>query len=135
MPTDVADIPMSGTPEQAYKRLAWLLETQDDDVWATLSAYALCRRLFECWPSGRPVPFFCPTGGAIEINDDEVSAAIRVGPAGVALVTWDWTSDDHGEQYTSLDRATLRSVLPRWLDTIDQSERYDDWRARQTGSL
>ena len=133
MPIDIADIPMSGAPEQASIRLAWLLKTQDDEVWATLSAYALCRRLFECWPRGRSVPFFCPNSGAIEIDDDEVCAAIRVGPVGVALVTWDWTSDDHSEQYTSLDRATLRRVLPHWLDIIDKSERYEDWRAKQAG--
>lgn len=133
MPIDAADIPMSGTPEQAFKRLEWLHETQDDWVWAAPSSYALCRRLFECWPNDRPVPFFYPNSGAIEINDDERCAAIRIGPAGVALVTWDWTSDDHSEQYTSLDRATLRRVLPRWLDIIDESERYEDWRAKQAG--
>ena len=132
MPIDIADIPMSGTPEQALKRLAWFLEVEDDEVWATPSAHALCRRLFECWPQDRSVPFFYSTSGAIEIYDDEGCAAIRVGPAGVALVTWDWTSDDRSEQYTSLDRATLRRALPRWLDAVDQSEKYADWRAKQT---
>ena len=63
---------------------------------------------------------------------NEGCAAIRVGPAGVALVTWDWTSDARSEQYTSLDRATLRRALPRWLDAVDQSEKYADWRAKQT---
>ena len=131
MPLDAADIPMSGTPEQAFERLAWLQETQDAEVWATPSAYTLCRRLFECWPPGRAVPFFYPNSGAIEIDDDENCAAIRVGPAGVALITWDWTTDDHSEQYTSLDRATLQRILPRWLDIIDQAESYEDWRAKQ----
>ena len=125
---------MTGTVDEAYERLEWLTAHPDDEYWLAPSVVALCRRIFECWPADRPVPFFCPTGnhdGSMDIDDDERSASIRVTPASVALVTGDWTTDAHSEQYTALGEATLRRVLPAWLDIIDNSETFTDWHARQ----
>ena len=125
---------MTGTVDEAYERLEWLATHPDDEYWLAPSVVALCRRIFECWPAHRPVPFFCPTGshdGSMDIDDDEHSTSIRVTPASVALVACDWTTDDHSEQYTSLGKATLRRVLPAWLDIIDNSETCTAWHARQ----
>ena len=123
---------MAGTVQQAFERLEWLAERQGREVWAAPAAYRLCRRVLECWPPGRLVPFICPSsGGGITIDDDEHAISIRVAPATVALVTLDWTTDGDGcaEQYVSLNRAALRRVLPGWLDAIDRSETFTAWYA------
>ena len=49
----------------------------------------------------------------------------------MALITWDWATDAASEQYTSLGAATLRRVLPAWLDVMDSAESYTDWHERQ----
>ena len=125
-----------GTVEDAYERLEWLASIQDSEVWAAPAAFALCRRLFDCWPEGQLVPFFCTSheeDGAILIDDDEHAVSIRVSPASIALVVFDWITDAQSEQYTSLDTTTLRSVLPRWLEIIERSETFDEWKMTEAG--
>ena len=116
---------MTGTVEEAFERLERLASTQDKEVWAAQAAYRLCRRVLECWPQQRQVPFFCPRNGDIVIDDDEHCASIRVSPGSVALVT----TGDHSERCTSVGRAALRRVLPGWLRIIDESETFDAWHA------
>ena len=121
-----------GDVDEAVERLEWLAAHPDDEYPRSAPVIALCRRIFECWPRHRPVPFFCPDGdGVMNIDDDDRSASIRVRPASVALVTWDWATDAPSEQYTSLDAATLRRVLPVWLDVMDSAESFTDWHERQ----
>ena len=123
---------MTGTVEEAFERLEWLEARQDREVGAAPAAYRLCRRVLECWPAGRLVPFICPSGqgdGVLAIDDDEHAASIRVTPVSVALVSADWTTDAECEQYTSLGRAVLCRVLPGWLDAIDRSELFGVWFA------
>ena len=125
---------MTGTVEEAFERLERLVATQDKEVWAAQAAYRLLRRVLECWPQQQMVPFFCPRNGDIVIDDDEHCASIRVSPASVALVTLDWTTGDHSEQYTSVGRAALRRILPDWLRIIDESETFDAWHAANSSA-
>ena len=123
---------MTGTVEEVFERLGWLEGRQDREGWAAPAAYRLCRRVLECWPAGRLVPFICPSGqgdGVLTIDDDEHAVSIRVTPVSVALVTADWTTDAECEQYTSLGRSVLCRVLPGWLGAIDRSELFDVWFA------
>ena len=125
---------MTGTVEEAFGRLECLEGRQDREVWAAPAAYRLCRRVLECWPAARLVPFICPSGrgdGVLMIDDDEHAVSIRVTPVSVALVTVDWTTVAECEQFTSLGRAVLCRVLPGWLDAIDRSELFGVWFAAE----
>ena len=121
---------MIGTADEALKRLDWFISIRDDETWAAPAAYALCRRMLECWPKDRMVPFFYTThqgDGAILMHDDEHSAAVRISPASIALETWDWATEATNEHFSSIDTVTIRRTLPTWLDIIDQSETFDEW--------